>query len=273
MPSPMLKPSAAIHHSADFLCTLIETEIAHAVQPYQNALASVKALASLDAVVKGFATDPTTYKPISPASIVEVLAQCISRMEAGDWNGTCACVAKYPRDAQSALRDTTAARSSAPYDLKYWGMKASASDRQPRVQNAIGVYVELLKSKVAIQHAFSLGLKKKTNPEDVECEAEQCVVDAKIGRNATQLHFCGGRRPMRVPLTRSFPPHGTRAASTGLRDASAALSSSTAPPRGTWHGECGYRHRRQRNSTPPAYERWRVKGGLLSADSGASDYA
>ncbi|KAJ7885265.1 hypothetical protein B0H14DRAFT_2563903 [Mycena olivaceomarginata] len=88
VPSPMLKPSATIHHSADFLCTLIETEIAHAVQPYQNALASIevtlaahclaitdnqlvfvgaraKALASLDAVVKGFVTDPTTYKPIS----------------------------------------------------------------------------------------------------------------------------------------------------------------------------------------------------------------
>ncbi|KAJ7923227.1 hypothetical protein B0H13DRAFT_2316757 [Mycena leptocephala] len=159
MPSPMLKPSAAIHHSADFLCTLIETEIAHAVQPYQNALASVKALASLDAVVKGFATDPTTYKPISPASIVEVLAQCISRMEAGDWNGTCACVAKYPRDAQSALRDTTAARSSAPYDLKYWGMKASASDRQPRVQNAIKVqkYVVRWGGQVADSEASSRG--------------------------------------------------------------------------------------------------------------------
>ncbi|KAJ7491542.1 hypothetical protein B0H11DRAFT_1911796 [Mycena galericulata] len=160
MPSPMPKPSAAIHHSADFLCTLIETEIAHAVQPYQNALASIKvilaahclaitdnqlvfvgirakALASLDAVVKGFATDPTTYKPVSPASIVEVLAQCISRMDGREEKFT----QVEPRaaysardDAQSALRDTTAARSSAPYALKDWEMKASASDTQPTRQ-------------------------------------------------------------------------------------------------------------------------------------------
>jgi hypothetical protein len=38
-----------------------------------------------------------------------------------------------------------------------------------------GVYVELLKSKAAIQHAFSLGLKKKINPEEVEQEAERAM--------------------------------------------------------------------------------------------------
>jgi hypothetical protein len=35
--------------------------------------------------------------------------------------------------------------------------------------------------KIAIRHALGL---KKINLEEVECEAEQCVVEAKIGRNA-----------------------------------------------------------------------------------------
>jgi hypothetical protein len=44
-------------------------------------------------------------------------------------------------------------------------------------------FVELLKSKAAIQHAASPGLKEFP-PEAVEREAEPCVVDAKIRRSA-----------------------------------------------------------------------------------------
>jgi hypothetical protein len=37
-----------------------------------------------------------------------------------------------------------------------------------------------LKSKAVIQHAFSPGLER-INPEEVECEAEQGIFEAKIG--------------------------------------------------------------------------------------------
>jgi hypothetical protein len=41
---------------------------------------------------------------------------------------------------------------------------------------------ERKKKKAGIQHAFSPGLKK-FNPEEVEREAKQCVVDARTRRN------------------------------------------------------------------------------------------
>ncbi|KAJ7923712.1 hypothetical protein B0H13DRAFT_2316255 [Mycena leptocephala] len=41
----------------------------------------------------------------------------------------------------------------------------------------------VLKSKVAMHYGYSPGLKK-FNPEEVERETKQCVVNAKIGRNA-----------------------------------------------------------------------------------------
>jgi hypothetical protein len=43
--------------------------------------------------------------------------------------------------------------------------------------------LQVLKSKVAIYYGYSPGFKI-FNPEEVEHETKQCVVNSKIGRNA-----------------------------------------------------------------------------------------
>ncbi|KAJ7885264.1 hypothetical protein B0H14DRAFT_2563902 [Mycena olivaceomarginata] len=125
-------------------------------------------------------------------------------MEAGDWKGTSASVAKYrepkreekftqvePRaaysardDAQTALRDTTAATSSAPHDLKDWEMKASESDTEPTRQKTQAARKVALISQVKVEGSGLVDTLQVAGGRKLNAEREQTKPRAALARAA-----------------------------------------------------------------------------------------